>query len=82
MTVRVDSVDFAIRDNGVGMSEEAVNELFNWDSAVASYGTNNEKGYGLGLKLCKDFVEINKGHVSVQSQAGQGSTFTITLPQA
>jgi signal transduction histidine kinase len=44
-------------------------------------GTNSETGTGLGLKLCKDFLEKNGGRIAVKSQPGKGSTFTVTLPR-
>ena len=56
-----------------------VNTLFNLKSNKSTYGTNNEKGTGLGLVLCKDLIEQNGGKISVTSQYGQGTMFTIVL---
>lgn len=73
-------VDFSLKDNGIGMSQQLLRDLFSADKNHTSYGTNNEKGYGLGLKLCKDFVEINGGQLNIESVEHQGSSFTVTLP--
>lgn len=71
---------FSIEDNGIGMSSELISGLFSTGQRHTSYGTNNEKGYGLGLKLCKDFIEINRGNLHVVSEENQGSIFTVSLP--
>ena len=73
-------VDLTIEDNGIGISKEDLKLLFVSSSKFRSYGTNNEKGYGLGLKLCKDFVQVNQGEVFIDSKENVGSTFTISLP--
>jgi two-component system sensor histidine kinase/response regulator len=68
-----------IIDSGVGISEENTKRLFNNVNPLKTYGTNNEVGSGLGLILCKDFIEKNKGCLKVESEFGIGSTFEFTL---
>jgi len=67
-------------DNGVGISEEDINNLFQIDSKVKRKGTNDEDGSGLGLILCKEFVDKNNGTLWVESIPGKGSTFSFTIP--
>ena len=69
-----------ITDQGVGMKEEQVKNLFS-GSLKSSRGTSSEKGFGLGLKLCKEFVEMNQGRVEVHSTVGKGTYFVIYLPE-
>jgi len=69
-----------IKDEGVGINQENQNKLFNKLEHMTTYGTNGEKGSGLGLLLCKEFIEKNKGNISVESELGQGSSFKFTLP--
>ncbi len=71
-----------IEDTGVGMSENQINKLFNSSITTSSLGTNNEKGTGLGLILCKEMIDINKGSISVESEQNKGSKFSISLPLA
>lgn len=71
---------FSVKDNGVGMSEEVVSQLFNKSLDYTTYGTSGEKGTGLGLELCRDFVEKHQGRLWVESVEGQGSTFYFTTP--
>lgn len=73
-------VEISIADQGVGMSEEAQANLFKTDSVVSTAGTANEKGSGLGLLLCKEFVEQHGGSIWVSSSKGVGSTFIFSLP--
>jgi signal transduction histidine kinase len=68
-----------IQDNGVGMPPEVMNRIFDSKDFYTSYGTNREKGSGLGLKLCKEFVEKNGGQITVDSDQGRGTTFAFTL---
>jgi PAS domain S-box-containing protein len=70
----------SIEDNGVGISKENQNKLFRIDEQFKSDGTAEEKGTGLGLVLCKEFVEKNGGTISLESDEGKGSNFTFTLP--
>lgn len=69
----------SIADNGVGISPDIVKKLFHIDKDIISIGTHNEKGSGLGLILSKEFVERNGGSITVESELGKGSTFTISL---
>jgi signal transduction histidine kinase len=72
----------SIKDNGVGMATEVLRILFDKTSPYTTRGTANEKGTGLGLILCKEFVEKNGGKIWVESAEDYGSTFYFTLPQA
>jgi signal transduction histidine kinase len=71
----------AISDNGVGMKPEIQKILFDKINPYSSRGTANEKGTGLGLILCKEFIEKNNGQIWLESAEGQGSTFWFTLPK-
>ncbi len=68
-----------VSDNGIGMSPDKQGELFTLNSK-ATYGTHNETGVGLGLVLCKEFAELQKGNIIVKSTENEGSTFTVGLP--
>ncbi len=69
-----------VQDNGVGLNEEAARKLFRFDTATTTLGTANERGTGLGLILCKEFVEKSGGAIGVESTPGKGSTFFFTVP--
>ena len=69
-----------IKDNGIGMSEENLDKIFNKNKHFTSPGTKNEMGTGLGLFLVRDFVEQNKGKIKVESKEGVGTTFIVYLP--
>lgn len=69
-----------IKDNGIGMSQNQLDKQFKIGEKIVSRGTEGEKGSGLGLILCKEFVEINNGKMLVYSKLGQGTTFKIKLP--
>lgn len=71
----------AVRDNGVGISEADMAKLFRIDSNPSTIGTSQERGTGLGLILCKDFVEKNGGKIGVDSEIDKGSTFHFTVPK-
>lgn len=75
-------LQISVSDTGIGMSEETLQKLFRIDVSHSQKGTDNEAGTGLGLILCKEFVEKNKGEIWVESQEGKGSTFHFTLPLA
>jgi len=75
-----DFVEVTISDNGIGISSEKLNELFILSSDSSTVGTANEKGSGLGLILCKEFIEKLGGKIWVESIEGKGSDFKFTLP--
>jgi PAS domain S-box-containing protein len=70
-----------VKDSGVGMSHESVGKLFRIECSSSTKGTDDESGTGLGLILCREFVEKNKGTISVESKLGKGTTLSFTLPQ-
>jgi signal transduction histidine kinase len=76
-----DSVEIGIHDTGVGMSREIQDKIFDISAKHTSLGTNQEKGTGLGLILCKEFIERNQGVLTVESEVNVGSTFKFTLPK-
>lgn len=76
-----DEVQVCVADTGVGMTEENVQKLFG-NFVFTLRGTSNEKGTGLGLRLCKEFVERNGGKIWVESEVGKGSKFYFTLKMA
>ncbi len=75
-----DYTEIIVEDTGVGIPEETLKKLFEFDKKKSTKGTAGEKGSGLGLALCKDIVELNHGKIEVQSQEGQGTKFVICLP--
>lgn len=74
------TVNISVLDTGVGISEENIKELFRIDKKHSTNGTDGERGTGVGLILCKEFVEKNKGKIWVKSKIGHGSKFTFNLP--
>jgi signal transduction histidine kinase len=75
-----DFVRVCIMDNGVGIEEEMLPDLFKIDSNYHTEGTENEKGTGLGLAMCKEYVEVMGGNITVESTPGEGSVFCFTIP--
>lgn len=69
-----------IKDNGVGISKENLVNLFNDNNHNSTFGTNNEKGIGLGLALCKDFMNLQNGDIEVESIIGEGTTVNLLFP--
>ena len=70
-----------VSDTGMGIDAERVSKIFDRSSYETTYGTDDEKGSGLGLKLCLEFVEIHKGKIWVESELGKGSKFHFTIPK-
>ncbi len=68
-----------IIDYGMGIEKEKLTEIFNFKTDKSTHGTANEKGSGLGLVLCKEFVEKMGGKIQVQSTINKGSTFSVIL---
>jgi signal transduction histidine kinase len=75
-----DKTVIRVRDNGVGISEDNVKKIWDYKQHLSTFGTNAEKGTGLGLMLCKEMVEKNEGAIWVESAKNKGTTFNITLP--
>lgn len=77
---QAEHIEVSVRDTGIGIGPANLTKLFRPDNSYSTPGTRNELGTGLGLILCKEFVEIHGGELSVQSTVGQGSTFRFILP--
>jgi signal transduction histidine kinase/streptogramin lyase len=75
-----DFCEITIQDNGLGISETNIQKIFKIESNHSTLGTNGEKGTGLGLVLCKEFIEKHNGTIRVESMIGKGSKFIFTLP--
>ncbi len=73
-------VEITVTDYGIGISDENKSKLFRFDLSFTTSGTKNESGSGLGLLIAKELIEINKGHITVESEQGKGSKFTFTIP--
>ena len=72
----------SIQDNGLGIARENLDKLFYLEEKISTIGTANEVGTGLGLILCKEFVEKNGGRIMVTSTPGEGSCFSFTVPMS
>ena len=69
-----------VQDEGTGIAGEHLEKVFRIESKFKSPGTQGEKGTGLGLILCREFVEKNGGQIRVESEEGSGATFYFTIP--
>lgn len=82
--INIDSINnehiITIKDEGIGIKSDDLPKLFQKTINFTTYGTNGEKGSGLGLLLCKDFVEKHGGKIWVESELGKGSAFKFTIP--
>ncbi len=78
--VENDRIEIAIKDSGIGMSQNIMDKLFHIDARVNRKGTQNEPSSGLGLLLCKEFIEKHNGRIWVESEENKGSTFYFTIP--
>ena len=76
-----DQLTISVADDGVGINEEVLDKLFHIEKSHSTRGTLQEKGTGLGLLLCKDFVEKHGGMIWAESIEGEGSVFYFTIPQ-
>jgi two-component system, sensor histidine kinase and response regulator len=71
--------NISIHDQGIGMTEKEVEALFDASVVHSKFGTNNEKGYGLGLSTCRELLALTGDHISLESQPGQGSRFVVHI---
>jgi len=77
-----DNLNFTVSDTGIGMNDDQINKLFRLDKSSSSRGTDDESGTGLGLIICKEFIEAHRGKIWVESVLGKGSNFCFTIPVA
>jgi len=73
-------ITFTVSDTGIGISKATMEKLFKISEKITSLGTHNEKGTGLGLLLCKEFIDKHGGRIWVESEIGKGSKFTFSIP--
>jgi len=78
---KIDYLEIAVTDNGVGIKKENLNNLFKLDHKVKTPGTEEEMGSGLGLILCYELVRKNHGYLNITSEENVGTTVTFALPQ-
>lgn len=76
-----DKIEVQVSDTGIGIRDEVLPKLFKLDEFHTTPGTMKELGSGLGTIICKEFIEKNDGHISVESEVGVGTTFKFTLPK-
>ncbi len=74
-----DGIEVSIQDTGIGMNPDLLSKLFRIDEKISRKGTNDEPSTGLGLILCKEFVEKHQGMIRVESEVGKGSIFYFTI---
>ena len=79
-SLKDNQVEVSVSDTGIGIKKENIEKLFKIETNITTRGTENEKGSGLGLLLCKEFVEKHEGRIWVESKVGKGSIFYFTLP--
>lgn len=77
-----DNIQISIADSGVGISDDIKDKLFNKFEHYTSFGTKNERGSGLGLKICHEFIARHSGQIWIDSIQGKGSTFSFTIPMS
>ena len=80
--VMPDGCAISVSDEGIGIQPEIQVKLFDPNEGLSSLGTSGESGSGLGLIICQEFLEKNKGSISVESQPGNGATFVVSLPSS
>lgn len=78
--VNSDNLNFVISDSGIGMDKNQLDKLFKLDSTSSTRGTENEVGTGLGLLICKEFVDSHHGQIWAKSKPGEGTTFYVSIP--
>jgi len=74
------SILITIEDNGIGIAEENISKIFNINDVFTTRGTENEKGSGFGLILCKEFIETNNGTIHIESVVKKGTKISVRLP--
>jgi signal transduction histidine kinase len=78
--VEEENILFSVYDSGIGIAKEYIGKIFNMGDHYTTKGTNDEKGSGLGLLLCKEFVEMHRGKIWAEANKNEGTTFYFTIP--
>ena len=71
-----------VSDEGIGIQPEIQQKLFSANEVLSTPGTTGESGSGLGLVICKEFLDLNQGNIHVESEPGNGSSFIVTIPES
>ena len=77
-----DYVEISVKDNGIGMNKSEIEKVLDTEQFFSDIGTSGEKGSGLGLQLCFEFIKLNKGNYKIISEKGKGANFIFILPIA
>ncbi len=80
VSMKIDQLEILVSDSGIGMNKESIEKLFKIENSITNPGTENEKGTGLGLIICMEFVKKHGGKILVESEIGKGSKFCISIP--
>ena len=80
--IKAKMIHITVKDSGIGIDNKKLNKLFKIDESASMKGTADEKGTGLGLIICKEFISKHSGTINVESQKGKGSEFTFSIPKA
>ena len=78
--VEDDFLKVQVKDTGIGMDQTQIDKLFNWKKENSTFGTSGERGLGIGLRLCKEMVDMEGGSLWVESKIGFGTTFGFSIP--
>jgi signal transduction histidine kinase len=79
--VKKDKIVVTVEDTGIGMDNDELEKLFKVEQKLTKPGTNNEKGIGLGLLICKEFIKRHHGTIEVSSRKNVGTSILLTLPK-
>ena len=78
--IKDNKLHISVVDSGIGIEKQLIDKLFKIDERISTVGTSGERGTGLGLQLCNDFININKGEIWIESTVDKGSKFTFSVP--
>ncbi|MFN3529667.1 MAG: ATP-binding protein [Bacteroidia bacterium] len=81
-SVGITAWQFKVTDQGIGMTESQLAKLFDWEKRFTTPGTQNEKGTGIGLLLCQEFIALHQGNLKIETELGKGTSFIVNLMQS